>query len=81
MCGIVTHVNACIHFAGCIYIMSHCALTDRHVEEYMSEKVSYIVTLEDWDANFDQVISEYQYVRVYIYLFRIHARGILEQSM
>ena len=61
MCGtyIVIHVNGCIHFVTHICSISHCPITDRYIEEYMSEKVSYIVTLEDWDANFGQVISEY----------------------
>ena len=32
----------------------------------MSEKVSYVVTLEDWDANFDQVRTENMYHMYYV---------------
>lgn len=33
----------------------------------MSEKVSYVVTLEDWDANFDQVRTENMYHMYYVF--------------
>lgn len=39
---------------------------DRFIEDYMSEKVAYVVTLEGWDANFDQV-----YIHVYIVILHV----------
>ena len=59
-------VNAYIHHVSHAHVHHFSfAINDRHMEEYMSEKVSYIVTLEDWDANFDQVISQCQYIAVH----------------
>lgn len=49
-CNITWYVTVCVPDCDCVLYG-----IDRHIEDYMSEKVSYVVTLEDWDANFDQV--------------------------
>jgi len=39
-----------------VSLMSYAHMyTCSHIEDYMSDKVTHVVTLESWDANFDQV--------------------------
>ena len=44
---------------------------DRRIEDYMSEKISYIVTLEGWDANFDKVnVCSVHTIHIPVYLHK-----------
>ena len=38
-----------------LVLISSNSLTSRHIVEYMSSEVTHVLTLEDWDDNFDQV--------------------------
>ena len=38
-----------------IILFRVCAFSCSHVEDYMSENVSHVISLEDWDDHFDQV--------------------------